>query len=281
MPIIPQKGQYYSPLRYPGGKASLSGYLDNIFKINNFHDGIYVEPFAGGAGAAIALLVLEKVDKIVINDLDRAIYAFWNSVVKDSDRFIEKIRKTKITINEWKRQKVIYTIKKSSEFDLGFATFFLNRTNRSGIIEGGPIGGMGQEGEWLLNARFNKEKLINRIEKIVLYKKRITVTNMDGLDLLREYKKRRNVFFYLDPPYCVKGSCLYLNHYIDKDHSALAYFLNGNCNLKWVLTYDDVLLIQQLYFKRRQESFLLNYSARTPSIGKERMIFSDSLLLSN
>jgi DNA adenine methylase len=281
MSIIPQKGQHYSPLRYPGGKASLSGYLDKIFKINSFHDGIYVEPFAGGAGAAIALLVLEKVDKIVINDLDRAIYAFWNSIVKDSNRFIDKILETKITIAEWKRQRVIYSNKKSLEFELGFATFFLNRTNRSGIIEGGPIGGMQQDGKWLINARFNKERLIARIEKIVLYKKRITVTNMDGLDLLQNYKDEKSAFFYLDPPYCVKGSCLYLNHYVAENHSDLAQLLNRNCQLKWVLTYDDVPLIQQLYVKRRQEIFQLNYSAHTPSKGQERMIFSDSLLLSS
>jgi len=279
MAIIPQKSLPYSPLRYPGGKASLAGYLDSIFQANNFHGGIYIEPFAGGAGAAMALLILEKVDQIVINDLDRTIYAFWNAIVKHPEEFVERIHKIRITLNEWRRQKTIYTNNSSSIFELGFATFFLNRTNRSGIIEGGPIGGMEQKGEWLLDARFNKDNLIQRIEKIALYKKRIVVKNMDGLGLVRQYRKKNNVFFYLDPPYCVKGNCLYLNHYINKDHFALAAFLNQNNKLNWVLTYDDVPLIKQLYSKRRQESFILNYSAYLPSKGKERMIFSDSLVL--
>ena len=275
------KKSYYSPLRYPGGKASLFSFFDEILKINNLHAGTYIEPYAGGAGAALSLLLLEKVERIVINDLDRAIYAFWKAAIYDSDKFIRKIRKTKISITEWRKQQRIYKDKKSSEFELGFATFYLNRTNHSGIIEGGPIGGLKQTGRWRLDARFNKDSLIERIKMIALYKSRITVSNMDGLDLLLKYKDGRNVFIYLDPPYYVKGSCLYLNHYMERDHLELSGFLNKHTKLKWLLTYDNVNNIKKLYPKRRKKDFLLNYSARTVSKGKEIMIFSDSLLLPN
>ena len=184
-------------------------------------------------------------------------------------------------MDEWRKQKSIHNDKRSSEFALGFSTFFLNRTNYSGIIEGGPIGGAGQKGKWKLNARFNKEKLIEKIERIALYKSRIKVSSMDGLTLLSKYKSEKNVFIYLDPPYCMKGGCLYLNHYVDENHSNLAQFLNKNKNLKWLLTYDNVKSIKKLYSERRQKNFSLNYSASSASKGKEVMIFSDSLLLAN
>lgn len=272
---------HFSPLRYPGGKTSLFPFFDEILKMNSLYDCTYIEPFAGGAGAAISLLLLEKVERIIINDLDPAIYAFWRSIIVDPDRFVREIRKIKITMNEWRKQKSVYNDKKSSEFALGFSAFFLNRTNYSGIIEGGPIGGMKQKGRWKLDARFNKERLIEKIERIALYKSRIKVSNLDGLDLLSKYKKEKNVFIYLDPPYCVKGGCLYLNHYVDENHFDLAQFLNKKNKLKWILTYDNVKSIKKLYSARRQRDFTLNYSARTASKGKEIMIFSDSLLLAS
>jgi len=247
--------------------------------MNSLSECTYIEPYAGGAGAALSLLLLEKVERIVINDLDRAIYAFWRAVLCDSEKLINRIWKTEITIAEWRRQQVIYKNKMASEFDLGFATFYLNRTNYSGIIDGGPIGGIDQKGEWSLGVRFNKEKLIERIKMIALYKSRIVVSNMDGLDLLSKYKDKQNVFIYLDPPYYVKGGCLYLNYYMEKDHFELSALLNKHNKLNWLLTYDNIENIRKLYPKRRKQDFYLNYSARMASKGKEIMIFSDSLLL--
>ncbi len=165
--------KFYSPLRYPGGKASLSSFLSKAVEVSEISDCTYVEPFAGGAGAALTLLFLEKVDRIVINDFDIAISSFWESVVYESDKFIERIQTISLTMKEWRKQKDIYMAKSSSTFDLGFATFFLNRTNRSGIIEGGPIGGMEQKGKWLIDARFHRENLVSRVEKISAYKPRL------------------------------------------------------------------------------------------------------------
>lgn len=267
---------HYSPLRYPGGKTFLFPLFDKVIKENGLENVTYVEPYAGGAGAALALLYLEKVERIVINDLDKAIYSFWRSAIYDSDRFIEKICSTPVTIREWRRQKAIYNNYRSGRFDLGFATFFLNRTNVSGILEGGPIGGHKQKGKWKIDARFNKESLAERIRQLSFYKNRISVFNKDGLELISDYLNKNNAFIYLDPPYFEKGATLYLNHYKKDDHEALARRLNQNPNAFWLLTYDDKKEIKSLYLERKIVKFSLNYNARQSHKGREVLVFSDS-----
>jgi DNA adenine methylase len=230
---------HYSPLRYPGGKTFLFPFFDKTIKENGLKKVTYIEPFAGGAGAALALLFLEKVDYIVINDFDKAIYSFWKSAIFHSRHFIEKMHSAPVTIKEWKKQKGIYCNPRSRQFERGFAAFFLNRTNVSGILDGGPIGGIEQMGKWKIDARFNKEKLAERITQLALYKNRISVYNKDGLELIGEYLNKKNVFIYLDPPYFEKGATLYLNHYKKDNHTALADKLNENPNAFWLLTYDN------------------------------------------
>jgi DNA adenine methylase len=271
--------KFYSPLRYPGGKAILSSFLFDVIGYNNITNCTYVEPFAGGAGAALTLLFLEKVERIVINDLDIAIFSFWKSILDDSDRFIEAIKTTNITIEEWHKQKEVYDNEHSSEFERGFATFFLNRTNRSGIIGGRPIGGLDQKGKWKIDARFNKKGLIERIKKVALYKNRIRVENVDGIKLMEGVYKLPNAFVYIDPPYYEKGSSLYLNHYKESDHSRLANFLNNNSTFYWLLTYDNVPEISSLYPQRTQIEFGLYYHTNKPKKSSEIMIKSDNLLI--
>ena len=278
MKIKIKKTNYISPLRYPGGKASLAPFFEKVIAKNNLENSTYVEPFAGGAGAALYLLLSGKVKKIVINDLDIAIYSFWKAMLERTDDFISKIQETPVNMEQWRKQKKIYTDKKSNFFDLGFATFFLNRANRSGIIEGGPIGGTKQEGKWKIDARFNKEDLIRRIKKIALLKDKIRILNLDGLDLIKLLKRQKNIFIYLDPPYFKAGESLYLNHYDDK-HSELAIFLNENNKLNWILTYDNVKEIKALYKDRNKRTFPINYSARRKRKELELMITSDSLLI--
>ena len=255
-------------------------FFDDVIKENGLDKVTYIEPFAGGAGAALALLLSEKVDQIVINDLDKAIYAFWKSAIFDSAKFIKKIYSTPVTIKEWKKQKAIYNNPKAGRFELGFATFFLNRTNTSGILDGGPIGGIKQKGEYKINARFNKEKLAERIHRVSLYKNRISVFNKDGLELINNYLNKKNAFIYLDPPYFEKGSSLYLNHYEKENHEALAKKLNQNPNAFWLLTYDNKKEIKSLYPDRKILGFSLNYNAYKSRRGREIMIMSDALATS-
>lgn len=272
---------FYSPLRYPGGKTRLANFLTSAIK-KNFSKKekiILVEPYAGGAGASLTLLFSENVDKIIINDLDKAIFAFWKIAIADTDFLINKIKKVNINIEEWKKQKEIYNNPSSSVKELAFATLFLNRTNRSGIIEGGPIGGMEQSGFWNVQARFTKQTIISRLEKIKEFKNKISVRNLDGITLLRQLKKNKcknRYFIFLDPPYYQKGKSLYLNHYVDKDHKKLLKLLEKS-SLKWVMTYDDVSYIQNLYNKFKKNKFTINHSAFEARQGKEILIFSDNV----
>ncbi|HAT74083.1 MAG: D12 class N6 adenine-specific DNA methyltransferase [Candidatus Moranbacteria bacterium GW2011_GWF2_36_839] len=273
---------FFSPLRYPGGKTRLYYFLEKAI-VKNFSENekiVLVEPYAGGAGASLKLLFSGKVDKIIINDLDRAIFSFWRIAVSDTDFLINKIKKVNIDIAEWRKQKEIYTNPTSTTRELAFATLFLNRTNRSGIIEGGPIGGMNQMGLWDIKARFTKNTIIKRLEKIKEFKDTIKVRNIDGITLLKQLgrnKKKSNYFIFLDPPYYQKGKSLYLNHYIDKDHKKLLKLLEKS-SLKWVMTYDDVSYIQNLYDKFRKSSFVINHSAFKARQGKEVLIFSDNVV---
>lgn len=267
---------FSSPLRYPGGKTRLANKLLEAMD-KNFDPKekiILVEPYAGGAGASLALLLAGKAERIVINDLDKAIFTFWKIAVFDTDYLINKIRRTEVTIEEWKKQKKIY-ISTTNERELAFATLFLNRTNRSGIMNGGPIGGIEQSGTWKVNARFIKKTIINRLGKIKEFHTKIEVTNLDGIELLKKLEERKNknqYFIFLDPPYFQKGQSLYMNHYDNKDHENLSEFLGKSSFKKWIMTYDDVPYIKNLYATMHTSGFAIQHNAYESKIGKEVMI---------
>ena len=268
-----------SPLRYPGGKAVLTNFLADVIEVNGMQDGIYAEPYAGGAGAALNLLFAEHVDQILINDADPCIYSFWNSILTQPKRFLNLLESTPVTIDEWMRQRDIYqNPKRHSGIKVGFSTFYLNRCNRSGILmNGGPIGGFDQKGNWKIDARFNKENLIDRIKKIFYYRDRINVSNLDAIQFLNkkvvEHKMVDRIFVYLDPPYYVKGSTLYLNHYLHDDHVALAKFIRQDNKFKWIMSYDNTDAINELYASNERVAFNLNYSANKAKVGSELLIY--------
>jgi len=236
----------YSPLRYPGGKACLSNFISDIASINNLNGGTYLELYAGGAGAALNLLFNNTFSNIHINDYDYHIYSMWYSILNHTNAFIKKIKEIDININEWHNQQDIYKLNDKADIvDLGFATFFLNRTNRSGIIfKAGPIGGIGQTGNYKMDVRFNKSDLIKRIEKISEYRQQIQLTNSDALDIIRNinnyHNRTDNLLTYLDPPYFQKGKLLYLNNYEFLDHQNLAEAVIELNEIKWLISYDNV-----------------------------------------
>ena len=273
---------FASPFRYPGGKSRFTGLLSRIID-NNYNNSdrlTLIEPYAGGAGASLKLLLSGLVDRIIINDLDEAVYTFWKTAVSKPDFLIRKIRETEINIEEWRIQKEIFTNRASySEEKLAFATLFLNRANRSGIIEGGPIGGKNQAGEWNVRSRFNKDTIIKRIERIEANKDKIKVLNLDGISLLRKLEKHKyndNYFIFLDPPYQQMGSSLYLNHYKDHDHKKLARHLKESC-LKWMMTYDDTQFITDIYEENVKYRFTVSHKAYKSRIGKEILIFAKNV----
>lgn len=275
-----------SPLRYPGGKACLTQFITELAQQNELVGGHYVELYAGGAGAALNLLYNKTFDNIHINDYDYNIFSFWHSVLNQTEAFIRLMEDTPVTLDEWYRQKEIFGRGREMEqLELGFATFFLNRTNRSGIIfRAGPIGGFEQTGNYLIDVRFNKKTLIKRIEKIGTYADHIHLTNLDATEIIQNIADYvndiRQTFLYLDPPYYNKGKQLYLNNYGHDGHESLAKHISQLSNeLRWLISYDNVNQIKNMYKQYRLATFDLNYTLQTKKFGSELLIFSDNLNL--
>ena len=185
-------------------------------------------------------------------------------------------------MDEWHFQKSIQLNKDTANlFDLGFSTLYLNRTNRSGIIKAGVIGGKNQDGNYKMDCRFNKKSIISRILKISEYKNRITLFNFSTEDLIKNYistiSETSDSLIYFDPPYYNKGQQLYSNFYNHNDHVNLSNLIKTHVNIPWILTYDNVEEIRSLYTEYNQQEFILNYSAGKKRKASEIMIFSKNI----
>ena len=271
----------FSPLRYPGGKGRLADFIREVVETNNMPDLHYIEPFAGGAGVGLELLLMECVRHIHINDIDISIYAFWHSVLNHTEEFCRLIRDYPVTIESWRDQKEIRQNPESySLLQLGFATFFLNRTNRSGVLNAGPIGGINQLGAWAIDCRYNRNQLIERVQRISLFGSRVSIANMDAIAFIESKKStaKSGSLVYLDPPYFNKGAYLYRNHFTKKDHETLARFVRGITNFRWIVSYDNVEDIKAIYSGEQQEEFNIVYSANGYSQGREIMIFDERIV---
>ena len=273
--------KFVSPLRYPGGKLKVVDYVKQLLEANELCGGTYIEPYAGGASVALSLLYSQHASRIKINDIDRSIYAFWYCVLNETDELCRLIMDTPVNMDIWNAQRAIQREKETADLlSLGFSTFFLNRTNRSGILSGGVIGGKEQTGEFKIDARYNKRDLIGRIEHVAGYIDLIELTSMDAVALIQRYKRTpaAKTFCYLDPPYYVKGRDLYLNYYSDEDHRKIANAIKRYKG-KWIISYDAVDFLKDLYKDYRQKEYYLSYSAGNPAKGKEIMVYSDGLII--
>lgn len=258
-------GQFTTPLRYPGGKGRLGPWIAKVMRHNGISGGWYIEPYAGGAGAALFLLTQGYVDHIVINDADPVVHAFWKAVTDRNAELLHMIQKTPVTIDTWQRQREIVSAPGKHNFvEVAFATFFLNRTNRSGILSAGVIGGKAQTGNYKLDARYNVADLTNRIKTIGAYRSRMTVLGVDALDLLTDLSPSfpKKSLVYLDPPYYVKGSLLYRNHYAHEDHAAIAARVE-DATYPLIVTYDDCPEVRRLYDSFESTNFELHYSTHS------------------
>ncbi len=274
--------RHKTPLRYPGGKQKLAPFIAEILKENDLELGEYAEPYAGGAGVAIELLLSGKVSKIHLNDSSRAVYAFWKSILSDTYEFCRRISAASMTVAEWRRQKEI--LSRQAEFnllDVGFSLFFLNRCNRSGIATAGVIGGLKQNGPWKMDARFPRNELISRIEAIAAKKAFIRIKHWDAEKFLSDYLPTlpQRTLVYCDPPYFHKANRLYLNHYQPKDHGRIAALIQKQVKQPWIVSYDCVPEISAHYFKRRSLTYSLQYNAAKAYRGTEIMFISDQVEL--
>ena len=269
-----------SPLRYPGGKTCLYPVVSRILRANRLERKRYAEPFAGGGGLALALLYGGQVSDIHINDVDASIWAFWHSVLHHTDEFAYRIQKTPVTISEWRAQRDVHLGQDVGDpLALGFATFFLNRTNRSGIIkDAGVIGGLNQNGPYKIDCRFNRDDLERRVRRVAKYKCRIHLTRRDALAFISDVQSDlpSSTFLCVDPPYFSKGQGLYTSFYRPADHGILAKEILELEN-PWVVTYDNAEAIGKLYRDRRQYEFDISYSVGTKRRGTELLIASKGL----
>ena len=271
-----------TPLRYPGGKSIMTPFFIDLLRVNDMRGVTYAEPYAGGAGTATNLLLNDNVDRILINDASICIYSFWKYIKEENERFIDSIINTPVNLEQWKHFHNLIRTAQDISFELGFATFFLSRTNRSGILTAGPIGGSSEEKQekatYKIDCRFNKEDLIKRIARIGERSADIEVSNLDAIDFLQTLNIGNNLV-YLDPPYFEQGKSLYLNYYGAEDHQVLANFLSEVQNFKWVLSYDNVEAIRTIYNKFDLYEFTISYTAQQVKRCSELLTHSPELIL--
>jgi DNA adenine methylase len=272
--------RYRTPLRYPGGKQRLAPFVAEILQHNHAIGWNYVEPYAGGAGVAMELLLNGNVGHVYLNDSSLHIYAFWKAVLSDPETFCRRISRASMTLETWRSHREIVRHPEQHDIsELGFSTFFLNRCNRSGILTAGVIGGLAQRGQWRIDARFPRNELIKRVEVIAAHRRRITVTNLDA-ELFMDRRLNAlppETLVYCDPPYFARADRLYLNSYLPNDHTRLARVIQGKLHRPWLVSYDGHPTIISLYSKRRKFRYSLQYSAIRNYAGSEVFVFSDSL----
>jgi DNA adenine methylase len=274
--------RHKTPLRYPGGKQKLAPFIREIMAENNLCGGHYAEPYAGGAGIGLELLLSGHAEHIHLNDSCYGVYAFWHSILAHTEAFCRKISAASLTIPEWRRQKEI--LSRQTEFDrldVGFSMFYLNRCNRSGIASGGVIGGLKQTGPWKMDARFPRNELIRRIEAIALRRKSITLRNWDAEKFISEHLPAlpSKSLIYCDPPYYKKADRLYLNHYQPHDHSRIAKVIQREIKHPWLVSYDCAPEILEAYRRRISFTYSLQYNAAKAYRGTEIFIFAPKLKL--
>ena len=270
-----------TPLRYPGGKAKFFDYFVALLESRDVQNPIFVEPYCGGAGAAIKLLLTGKVKNIYLNDADRSIYAFWHTVLHDCDRLVRKVYRAPITLDMFYKQKHVQTEKKvASLFDLGFSTLFLNRTAFSGVISGGPIGGRKQSGRYRLDCRFNKRDIAKRVRDIARHRKNIRIFNKDAEDFLQlsqiEKLPKERTVFYMDPPYFEKGALLYQNNYALEDHRRIEKFLRDYDKDVYV-SYDDCKEIRKIYAMWNKRKVKVPHCAGRFKVGQEVILCKEGV----
>jgi len=270
--------KFLSPLRYPGGKAKMGPFLERLIECQLKRPTVYAEPFAGGAGAAFHLLAQGTVKRIALNDLNDGIAAFWSAVFFETERLVAAVETAQPSLRAWYQQREIYLDDRAEPFDRGFATFFLNRTNRSGILGARPIGGMDQVGTWKIDARFNRTKLVDRINYLATFRSKVSVSQLNGEDFLRKLDAdRATTLFYVDPPYLKQGEDLYLANMTYRDHLDLARTLQ-RLKSPWVLTYDhDDRIPDELYAGLPCATFFVSHTAARQHIGKEYLVVPRSV----
>ncbi|NQS82091.1 DNA adenine methylase [Pantoea agglomerans] len=270
---LPKLSSSVSPFRYPGGKGKLSRFLALFIATNNLQGCMLVEPFCGGAGGTLPLLLAGLIDKLYLNDLNAGISGFWESLKNNPSNLIDMVEREPVNIESWHHWRNVYfSNDEYTPLEKGFSAFFLNRTNRSGMLHAGPIGGREQKGDYKIDCRFNRVSLIKKLEKISNFSNRIIVTNNDAIKCISRLKV--DTLIYADPPYVKEGRNIYNEFcFTDSEHLAFSKALKRSKS-HWLLSYDDHPLIHKLYSSSGINIVELSYAINKARIGRELLIAS-------
>lgn len=276
---LTSKREPMSPLRYPGGKALMATYISGVLEENLLAGCTFFEPYAGGASVSLELLRLGFIGQAVLVERDPLVYAFWWCVFNDAEALCAAIAACPVSIETWQTLQPTRNVDDPSKCDfsllqLGVAGLFFNRTNFSGILGAGPIGGGKQKSIYKINCRFNKEKLISKIQALSKFSDRVAIHFGDAISFMRTNAEQISAgfsFVYIDPPYYVQGKKLYRHYYNDKDHVALAEFIRAQ-GYPWLLSYDDHPRIRELYADNRMQPIYLDYKVKSNRTVQELVI---------
>jgi len=239
-----------SPLRYPGGKRRLAGYIAATIRLNGLRPKLFVEPFAGGASVALQLLNDGLVESIALGEKDPLLAGFWKTVFTDHEWLIEKLRDTEPTLTNWDRFK---NGQHRTDRQRALACIFLNRTSFSGIIapSAGPLGGRTQQSAYPIGCRYTVELITRRITQAAQLAERVLFVNHgDWRHTVWRVKARRyqpnEVLYYFDPPFYYKANDLYRFFFDAANHRKLHDAL-GALGQPWLLSYDAAKPIIEMY----------------------------------
>lgn len=247
-----------SPLRYPGSKRRLANYIAHTLELNDLEPQLYVEPFAGGASVALQLLTEERVEQIILADLDPLVAAFWQTVFWDTEWLVHRVRRIAVTVRNWRH---FHRAIPRTRRERAIACLFLNRTSYSGIMahDAGPIGGYQQASAYAIDCRFPRERLVDRIRAVGALRDRVahvwscswqqTLARVERMQAVGTLPKR-DAFYYLDPPFFEKASALYAKWFTDDDHKTFRDRVLRIRRAKWLISYDAAPRVRELYGER-------------------------------
>lgn len=231
---VPQR----SPFRYPGGKTWFVPTFRDWIKNHSPKPEILIELFAGGGIISLTALFEEFVSRVVMVEIDEEIAAVWQSVVDGHAEWIAK----RILSFELTKESVIDEISRTS-VDLrekAFQTILKNRTFHGGILaEGSGFLKYGEKGK-VIRSRWYPATLSKRFSNLKLVADRILFCKDDGLEVIREYSRRQDVVFFIDPPYTAGGKKAgkRLYRHFTLDHERL-FTLCESVKGDFLMTYDN------------------------------------------
>lgn len=211
----------------------------------------YYEPFFGSG--SIGFKVLEELDtdrRVSISDIDPGIVSLWKAVHESPDELCSRIKSFTPNVDDFYSFQETDGTDKSLTVENGFKKLALHQMSYSGLgaKAGGPIGGREQRGAYKIDCRYNVPTLTKNIGKLHTLMSRFKDLTIECKPVFSSLEsiQRANSIVYLDPPYYVQGGALYANNMNVFEHQELAKRLNA-AEYEWVLSYDDVEPIRQLY----------------------------------